>query len=35
MAGTRFHEENTAKSDCVETGIDHVRCKLTGAGFAC
>ena len=29
MAGTRAHEK-TAKSDCVETGMDHVRCELTG-----
>ena len=35
MAGTRFHLGKTAKSDCVETGLDQVRCQLTGAGFAC
>ena len=33
MAGTNFHEEKTAESDCVETGVDHDRCEVTDAGF--
>ena len=32
-AGTRFHAEKQKKLTVFETGIDHVRCELTGAGF--
>ena len=30
-----FSLGKTEKTDCVDSGTDHVRCELIGAGFAC